>query len=777
MIIINNASYSNVSVTYTADGTQREFSFPFDYLRKAFVKVEVNEEIILVQGTDYTVSDNKTVVLTEAPESGTIVRVFRETSTTRLVSWADASVLRAKDMTIQQVQNLHILEEQQYWVTENAIIRQGKEWNARNFPIKNVGDPVDPKDATNKEYVDDNFMKLDDNGDYWVGRGKTIRDIEEPIRQSDGATKNYVDHVLAGLSITGDRVQTFNSVALMKEAPLEPGMVAMTTGYHNPNDGGASVYTIRTKTQSDVEDGGAINFLDNGNVAELLADGTVTPEQFGAKGDGTTDDATAINHCLQFASANKKGVLFSKMYGVSATIDIPRTLMIDGTNKLYCGLKLLATQDALIVVAGIDNAFVSISNIMLDGNGKATDVISIKKAYCNILGCWIRGGTNSAILMQTTYCNNICRNQIYGGDYGIICKFSTLTGQAQQNATSIIENVILFCNKFALVIGGGDSWLIERNTIEMSRLGVAIFTGCSNLRFSNNYLENDGKYSTKYTQTSQIFYIRSLIVLNAYNGSDEIEFGAGYPAKSVVIDNNFVNISNAADDNVIPEGYDDIFTFVLANGVDGLTISNNHSTNDSPKMRQMCFGSRRANCFTENIKIYNNRGFDDTKMLGNYHDGLMVKPQVDSDEVIKFNYFGEYDFSDATGVTLTDTGTEYYRHKVYECSANNTYGVLTVPKEKLQTLLGKTVEIGFFANVPTGASISFYVPGILSYAYSMSSFYDRDKWEKWVMALRFPDTLDSNLRFYFMFNDISGTPVNVCDLILTEVGNRINDFL
>lgn len=333
MIIINNASYSNVSVTYTADGTQREFSFPFDYLRKAFVKVEVNEEIILVQGTDYTVSDNKTVVLTEAPESGTIVRVFRETSTTRLVSWADASVLRAKDMTIQQVQNLHILEEQQYWVAENAIIRQGKEWNARNFPIKNVGDPVDSKDATNKEYVDNNFMKLDDNGDYWVGRGKTIRDIEEPIRQSDGATKNYVDHVLAGLSITGDRVQTFNSVALMKEAPLEPGMVAMTTGYHNPNDGGASVYTIREKTQSDVEDGGSIIFLDNENVAELISDGTVNVKQFGARGNNLADDTAAIQAALDWAGTGYRyaAVYFpAGYYVISNTLLLPNMITIFG---------------------------------------------------------------------------------------------------------------------------------------------------------------------------------------------------------------------------------------------------------------------------------------------------------------------------------------------------------------------------------------------------------------------------------------------------------------
>ena len=203
-MIIINASYSNVSVTYTADGTQREFSFPFDYLRKAFVKVEVNEETILVQGTDYIVSDNKTVVFIEAPELGTIVRVFRETSTQRLVSWADASVLRAKDMTVQQVQNLHILEEQQYWQSEYAIIRDGREWNARNCPIKNVGDPVDPKDATNKEYVDTgdaaNKQYVDDNallkvsdGTAWEGRGLPIKRIDNPVEPFDAATKHYVD--------------------------------------------------------------------------------------------------------------------------------------------------------------------------------------------------------------------------------------------------------------------------------------------------------------------------------------------------------------------------------------------------------------------------------------------------------------------------------------------------------------------------------------------------------------------------------------------------------
>lgn len=102
-----------MSVTYTADGTQTVFTFPFDYLRKAFVKVEQNG-VLLEQGTLFSVVD-KQVVFTTAPAENAIIHIYRQTDTTPLVSWADASILKAKDLTVQQVQFLHILEECQDW--------------------------------------------------------------------------------------------------------------------------------------------------------------------------------------------------------------------------------------------------------------------------------------------------------------------------------------------------------------------------------------------------------------------------------------------------------------------------------------------------------------------------------------------------------------------------------------------------------------------------------------------------------------------------------------
>ena len=148
------ASERKTIVTYKGTGSQKVFAFPFDYLRKSFIKVMIDGNH-LTYGTDYTVSD-KQLTFTNAPVLNAIVVIYRETATDRLVAWEDASVLRAGDLTLFEVQLLHIAEETKDKVQEAGLSLDdldGK-WDARLKVLKNLLDPVDNLDAVNKRYFE-----------------------------------------------------------------------------------------------------------------------------------------------------------------------------------------------------------------------------------------------------------------------------------------------------------------------------------------------------------------------------------------------------------------------------------------------------------------------------------------------------------------------------------------------------------------------------------------------------------------------------------------------
>lgn len=149
-------------IFYQGDGTQTQYSFPFDYLRKAFVHVSlISDEKIeeLTQGTDYTVTDR---VVTLAAPTGLKIKIYRVTTTKPLVGWADASVLRAADMTVQSTQLLHLAEETSDLAQEGGLSKDGTDniWDARYNKIKNLLDPTEPGDAVNLNYITKNQNSL-----------------------------------------------------------------------------------------------------------------------------------------------------------------------------------------------------------------------------------------------------------------------------------------------------------------------------------------------------------------------------------------------------------------------------------------------------------------------------------------------------------------------------------------------------------------------------------------------------------------------------------------
>lgn len=144
------------------DGTQTTYTFPFSYLRKKFVMVSILHsdatETALEYGVAYTVN-NLSVSLTTPAQVGEHIIIYRQTSTDKIVTWNDGSILLARDMNTEDAQMLHLQEEQQDYIMAHAIstkVTSDKEvlWDALNHRIINVSDPKDPQDAVTKHYME-----------------------------------------------------------------------------------------------------------------------------------------------------------------------------------------------------------------------------------------------------------------------------------------------------------------------------------------------------------------------------------------------------------------------------------------------------------------------------------------------------------------------------------------------------------------------------------------------------------------------------------------------
>lgn len=141
------------SVTYEATGEQTVFNIPFDYLRNSFVKAKIGDDGEPMEyGTDYEVA-NRQITFTTAPVG--MLYVYRETPTDRMVQFMEGSVLKANDMNISTLQQLHIIEENEDWMIDNSFVpNEDKNWDAKDRRIINTADPVNAQDVVTKNYME-----------------------------------------------------------------------------------------------------------------------------------------------------------------------------------------------------------------------------------------------------------------------------------------------------------------------------------------------------------------------------------------------------------------------------------------------------------------------------------------------------------------------------------------------------------------------------------------------------------------------------------------------
>lgn len=294
------------------------------------------------------------------------------------------------------------------------------------------------------ETVDDYIEKFTQLKDFVDGYFDNL-DVQEEINNKlDAMVEAGTLQEIITTYIQSNVEWTFETVADMKNSTnLIAGSFATTLGYHTLNDGGSAVYYITDTGTANEQDVIAVGDL----YANLVLPFKVAPEAFGAYGDGTHDDSSAIQALIDYAIDSRSNIEFNKKtYQIGTTLLINKSstsvnLIIDGNGATL--LASTALDDDYIIrlktpisaTYGQENIY--IKNLKLNGNW-INKGIDIEKTNfwsfenVNIQRCLY------GLRLCNTYYGNIDDNCIIGNCwYGIVMEDSADTTSNEVNTIRI----------------------------------------------------------------------------------------------------------------------------------------------------------------------------------------------------------------------------------------------------------------------------------------------------------------------------------------------------
>jgi len=358
---------ANTFIYYTGDGSTDEFTFPFSYIDSDYVKVYLDDVALPSDGITYTVASS-TVTIAPAPLDEVEILIKRVTPTGPLVDFVDGAVLTEADLDLVLTQSLHVASEAgDLATTALGLTPDSSNWDAETRKITNLSNGTATGEAVTRDFIDSDTLHKN-GGSTYDAQTTRIVNVDTPIEDLDSANKKFVDDSVSYAEVygaespipvtqTGDGVETDFTVNNVTHNHAYALLVTLDgiTQQHTTN------YTLTSAEDADATwsvikfttappDGVSINITNFGvqrgftdysiaatgttilrPMADRLSEYHWNVLDFGAVGDGSTDDTTAIQDALTEAKDAGGGTVFMP----KGTYKVTDTIYVGSKTTLY----------------------------------------------------------------------------------------------------------------------------------------------------------------------------------------------------------------------------------------------------------------------------------------------------------------------------------------------------------------------------------------------------------------------------------------------------------